>query len=407
MNTGYKIATIQGISWMGGFKVLSKLFSLVRIAILARLLSPAQFGIFGIATIALAFFDTMSQTGIGVFLVQEKKRMREYLDSAFVVSIIRGLIIFIIVYVSAPIVANFFGSSESVDVIKLISFVALTRGFINPARVIFVKDLKFKWEFEFSMVIFLVDAIVSVLATYILRSSEGIVWGLIVGAIAEVCMSYIFIKERPKFGFDKTKIFRLYSQGRWITGTSILTYFFEQGPDLFIGRLFSTTYLGIYQAAYRISTAPIIEIVRMINQVTFPVYVNLMSDTLRLKSAVIKTSFSIMALLVAFGILLHLFAFWVVRLILGNNWLEVVPFLRVLIIYSLLRAFIISLNPFFYAVRKQEYITQVTFVGFCVFMVSVIPLMKLFGVFGSVYALTLASIASLPVIYYYLRKGLL
>ena len=123
--------TLRGFFWMGFLRVSTRVVAFIKIAILARLLTPSQFGVYGIAFLVLAFLEITTESGINVFLIQEKERIENYINTAWLVSILRGIVIFLaIIYFSSPI-ASFFNMTESKPLIVLISFVPLIKGFIN------------------------------------------------------------------------------------------------------------------------------------------------------------------------------------------------------------------------------------------------------------------------------------
>src|SRR3989344_3574656 len=107
---GYKYAALVGISWITLFRILTRLLTFVRLAVLGRLLTPAQFGYFGIAALLLSLLEILTETGINVFLVQKKGNINEYINSAWIVSIARGILLALIIFLSAPFIATFFNS---------------------------------------------------------------------------------------------------------------------------------------------------------------------------------------------------------------------------------------------------------------------------------------------------------
>src|SRR3990167_805663 len=129
----YKSLFVKGLSWSFALRGLSRLLTYVRIAILARILTPAQFGIFGIATLVLTFLEIMTETWINVFLVQQSEDVDSYVSTAWVISIVRGLLITISIVVSSRLISEFFHSPDSLPVLLLISIVPFIRGFINPS----------------------------------------------------------------------------------------------------------------------------------------------------------------------------------------------------------------------------------------------------------------------------------
>ena len=144
---GYLRNTIKGVSWIATLRIATRIITLLRTVLLARLLVPSQFGVFGIASLILAFFEVLTETGVNVFLIQQKKDIKEYIDSAWIVSIIRGAVLSLSIVLLAPFIASFFSSQESHGVILFIAIIPFIRGFINPAIITLQKDLQFHKEF--------------------------------------------------------------------------------------------------------------------------------------------------------------------------------------------------------------------------------------------------------------------
>lgn len=401
---GYFKETVKGLSWMGGLRVTTRLIALVKLAILARILVPSQFGIFGIAFLVLAFLEILTETGINVFLIQEEEEIKNYINTAWVVSILRGILISLIMVFSAPFISSFFKSPESLPILLFISIIPFLRGFINPAIVRFQKELRFNKEFILRFSVFAFDALIAIIFTYLTRSAMGLVWGLAGGALIEVFLSFWIISPKPRFAFEPIKVKKVISRGKWVTFAGIFNYLFHQGDDIVVGKLLSTTSLGLYQMAYKISTLPISEVAEIFGRVTFPVYVKISTNRQRLKRAFLKTTLGISALVVPFGVLLFLFSREVVLIILGEQWLEAVPVLKVLSIFGVVRAISGSSSALFLAIKKQEYVTALTFVSILGLAASIIPLVQKYGIVGAGISATIGSVLALPVIIYLLIK---
>ena len=112
--------------------------------ILARFLLPLDFGVMGIALLAIAALETFSQTGFSAALIQKKESSEEYLDTAWTVSVLRGVILFAGLAAAAPLVARFFESPAARPVLQLIATAMLFRGSANIAVVYFLKELDFR-----------------------------------------------------------------------------------------------------------------------------------------------------------------------------------------------------------------------------------------------------------------------
>jgi len=401
---GYSGETVKGISWMSGFRMVSRVVAFLKMAVIARILTPAQFGIYGIATLILALLEILTETGINVILIQSKKGIDEYNNSAWVVSIIRGVIISLCLIASAPFIASFFNTPSAMNILLLISLVPFIRGFINPAEVKFQKDLKFHYEFWFRTAIFTFDAVVAVITVILTHSVYSLVWGLTAGALLEVIISFTMIKPLPKLNIRKDYFNEIFHKGKWITAYGVLSYIAENGDNFTVGKVMGASALGIYEMAYNISTLPISEITDVVSKVVFPVYTKMVEDKQRLKSAFAKSTLVISILTILMGLILFVFPSQLISLVLGDKWLSAVPVLRVLAVYGVLRAIFGSTSALFLAVEKQRYVTNMTFVRFAGLAITIYPLVKTFGIIGAGYSALLSVVIEIPVITFYVWK---
>jgi O-antigen/teichoic acid export membrane protein len=401
---GYSTNAIKGLSWMGVLRVVIRSMTVVRIAILARLLTPAQFGIFGIASLVLSFVEVFTEFGVNIFLVQLKENIKEYVSSAWIVSIFRGIVISLIILLSAPLIAYFFHSQDSVNTIRLIAIAPFIRGFINPVIIQFQKELQFNREFFLRSTLYLFEAIVAITLTFVTRSINSLAWALIASASLEVIFSFVFLKVKPELKIEGKKIKQILSCGRWITLAGIFNFLFHNGDNIVVGRMLGVQALGYYDNAYNVSMLPITEIGDVVQQVTLPVYSRIHSDRERLWNAFKKTLLGVICLTLPFGLLLIFFSNQLVNLFLGSQWLPVVPVLRVLAIFGVARAISGTPSSLFYAIGKQSYVTVITLVSFLALAISIVPLVYWFGLLGAGYSVIFATFSAIPVVIYYLVK---
>jgi O-antigen/teichoic acid export membrane protein len=401
---GYLKQTLNGISWMGALRAVTRSLALIKIAILARILLPAQFGVYGIATLVLGLLEILTETGINIFLIQQKEKIDEYVDSAWVVSIVRGFLIGIAIFILAPFIASYFKTPNATFILYLVSFVPVIRGFINPSCVKYQKNLEFNKQFKYDSIIFFVDAVFAISLGIITKSENSFIIAMIVSAVLEVVLSFIYFKPTPKFVFEKEKTLKVIHRGKWITGAGIANYLFQNIDDILVGRMLGTASLGVYQQAYKISTLPVSEVGEVFNKVTFPIYVNLKEDRLRLRQAFLKTLAIICLLVIPFGIIVFKFPEQIINFVLGPNWLGATAVLQLLAIYGCLKAISNSFFSLFLGIEKQEAVTYITLISTICLVAILYPLIKIFGVLGAGYATIIATIFSLPLlIYFYLK----
>ena len=400
---GYFKDTLKGISWMSGLSILTKAVAVFKIAILARILSPSQFGSYGIALLILGFLEVLTETGINVFLIQEKDETEKYLNSAWVVSIIRGTLIAILILITAPLVLTFFKTPEVANLLYLVSAVAFVRGFINPMEVSFQKGLKFMKVFFFQGSLYIVDALVAVTLGILTHSESAMIISMLVAAVTEVILSFI-IFQRPRLILEKEKFLKVIHSGKWITGAGIFSYIFQNIDNVVVGKFLGTTSLGFYQQAYTVSTLPVTGVSDIFNKVMFPVFVKISGESKRLKAAFYKAFGIIFLLAVAFGLILLFFSHPIILLFLGNKWLSIEPVLKVLAIFGILKAGLNSTYSLFLSLKMQKVVMLSEFFGIVGMGASIYPMVARYGILGAGYSTIIAVIFSLPVVIFNLNK---
>ena len=401
---GYFKDTLKGIGWMAGLQIITQGLGIVKIAILARILLPSQFGVYGIAALALSLIEILTETGINVFLVQNKDNIGKYISTAWVVSIIRGILISFLIFSSSFFVAEFFKNPDTLALLMLVSVVPLIRGFINPSVAKFQKGLQFHKEFYYRSGIFLIETIAAIVLIVVMKNPIALIYSLIAGAIFEVIISLFLIKPMPIIEFNKKIFKKIISRGKWITGAGIFSYLFQNADNAVVGKMLGTGALGIYDMAYSISTLPLNEISDIVARVTFPVYVKMSDDKKRLRRAYVRTILLTVGMVSPILLLFLLFPEQLILLFLGENWIQAADVLRVLAIFAMFSVLGSPSGAVFYAVKKQKYLTVISIISFAVMIISIFPLINKFGIIGAGIAEILGSLAALPFMFFYLIK---
>jgi O-antigen/teichoic acid export membrane protein len=403
---GYTKNVITGISWTWALTLSTRVISFLSIILLARILNPSQFGIYGIAMLVMALLEVLTETGVNVILIQEKGKIEAILDSAWVVSIIRGIVIAALMLVLSPFVALFFNSPSSLTALLLLAIVPFLRGFINPSEIRFQKELNFKKEFLYRLIILVFGTSISISLALITHSVNSLILGLIAGVILQVLLSFLFISPRPRFVIDRKYFSGILNNGKWITLSGIFNYLFHNFDNIVVGRLLGTGGLGLYEMAYNISMLPITDVSDVISKVTFPVYAVISDDTRRLRKAFLKTLLFVSMVSIPFGIILIVFPYEIVKLVLGQKWLGIVDVLRILVLFGVIRAISGSSSALFMSLKKQKYVTVITLVSILSLAVTIVPLVMKYGISGAGISALIGSLAALPFILYFTIKVL-
>ncbi len=403
---GYTRQTIKGISWAGSFRIVTRAVSFLRTAILARLLLPVDFGFFSIASLVLAISELITETGINIILVQKKEEIDKYIDTAWVISIMRGVLIGLVILLTAPFVSSFFSMPQAYTLLIWIAAVPVVRGFINPSVVKLLKDLHFQKEFYYKTSIFLVESAVSILFAIILKSPIALVYGLLAGAVFEVTISFVLLSPRPRFNIKKRYMYVIFSHGKWLTANGVINYLYQNLDNIVIGKMLGAATLGIYDVAYKISLLPLTEVADVVGRTAFPVMVKINDDVNRLRRAYYKSLLLISIVSFMITLLILVFPSQIIQILLGDQWISAVGILQLLAVFGLLRAILLSLTHPFYARQKQMHMTIIGAVGLLGLGVTVVPFVVMWGVNGAVYSAIFGTLLSYPIAIYFLKKVL-
>lgn len=386
--------------WVFALRVSDVSLGLIKLLILARLLAPSDFGLLGVAFLIIATLDTFSQTGLDTALIQMKDDIKDYLNSVWSLNIIRGFILYIILFVSAPYVSIFFNSPESTLIIRVVGITIFLRNFTNAGIIYFQKELEFNKLFLCGFSSTIANFIVSVIAAFILKSVWALVFGQLADCLTGVVVSYFFRPHRPSFILDIDKVKKLFRFGKWVFISSILVFLFNQGDDFFVGNLLGVTALGFYQMAYKISNMPATEITHMISKVTYPAYSKIQDNLPRLRDAYLKIlkltaflSFPVAGLIFALAP-----DFTIV--ILGEKWMPMVPAMQVLVLWGLIRSIGATTGPVFYSVGKPKIATKLQSFQLILLMIFLYPLTIQWGILGTSLAVVLASAVTNIVVFF-------
>lgn len=348
----------KGGVWMTGIRVLSQGSYLVMLLVLARLLSPHDFGMLGIALLTLSATKKFSNIGINTALIQRKaKDIDEYLNTAWVLNIGRGALIAVVLFLAAPFIARFFGEPNSglPAVIRVIGFSPLMYGLQNPAVVYFQKDLEFHKEFVYQTTSSFVRFGVGVGYAFV----SPTVWALVAAYMGvnatKLLLSYTLHDYRPWPSVDRTALSELVDYGKWITGSSITHFIYSEGDDAFVGWFLSATALGFYQYAHRIADMPASQFTEVITTVTFPAYSKLQDDPEGLRNALLGTTrlVAVVAFPVSVGTALIAPSF--VPVVLGEEWTPMVLPLQLLSVFGLIHAITRHFGGVFNALGRPDY----------------------------------------------------
>lgn len=377
---------------------LNRLIQLAKVVILARLLPPEEFGILGIGFLVLAVFEHFSQLGIKQALIQRKeKKIDEYLDTAWTLQIVRGLILTSALFVLAPFAATWFGEPRATNVIRVLGIGPLLLGLQNPGIVYFKKNLQFHRRFGYQLSGTVVNFVVAVALGLLIGNVWALVAGSVAGNIISIFTSYVLHGYRPWPAFEVDRAREIIDYGKWIFGSSITKFLGNQGDDVFVGWLFGATPLAFYQMGYRFSNAPATELADVISVVTFPGLSQVQGDDRKLRKGYFRTLrlTTFLAFPTAVGVAVVAPTF--VRAFLGTAWIPTIPIMQALALWGALRAIGATSIPVFNTLARPDIGTKISAVRVLLIALAIYPAATRFQLLGVAAVIVGAAVVTIPI----------
>ncbi|MBL4829983.1 MAG: lipopolysaccharide biosynthesis protein [Aliivibrio sp.] len=314
---------LQSSIWLYIGQWVGRLIGFVSTLILARILTPDDFGVIASAMIVTNIFFVLSTTGMNEYLLRKKKIIDIELHTAWSINIILQCIVSFSIFFSAELIANFFEDQRLIDVLRISALVPIILSINNIGMLKFEKDLNYKPIFKITLLAQIFAFVTKISLAYYLKSYWAFVIAELVDVSVRVICSYIICSFKPKFKFDNWKDQWRFSQ--WMLAKGFFSTIRYKIDNILIMKFFSSTALGIYTVSKDLATLPAGQIITPMMK---PLYVGLSNELDNLSVFTDKVQKSIFATAmiifpIAFGI--SAVSSNLVNVLLGQQWLQATP----------------------------------------------------------------------------------
>lgn len=390
----------MGALWLAGAKVFARLLTTVRLILLAAILPQDQIGLFGLAAVVMQLLETLSQTGMQTALIQRKGNVQEYLGTAWVTQVVRGIILSIATLLLADNFEVFFDKAGVASLLYILALVPVCFGIQNIGLVLLHRELRFSKVVGIQVGSAFVDLILSLLVALQTPSAIALVWGRVGAAIFTAIASFVLEKRWGNFSFSMSKSYELFSFGVWVFISAILSFTLVRGGDIVIGKLLTLEDLAVYQIAYALACGPIMEVMAVIGGTALPAYSQLQHQHTRLSSAFLRilasSSFLASLSIVGFAILAEDFT----ALFFGPEYKMMATLLPPLAIWGACRGLGASNSVLFLGIGRPAIATVFQFFMLILFLVGLIPISIRYGIMGTVLSLALIGLSAQALRYF-------
>jgi PST family polysaccharide transporter len=323
-------SAISGVKWSGISLLGRRILSLLTTIILARLLSPSDFGLVAMAAVLIGFIELFQDLGTASAVIQRKDPSQALLASLFWLNAGFGFAAMLVLYLASPLAGAFYREPQVIPVMQVLSLSFLLSGLSNLQKSLLERNLEFDKLARIEIGTTLFATLVGITAALLGHGVWSLVYQMLAGNVVGTLLLWSASGWRPSWQFEWPEIRSVMGFSLNLTGASIFNYFARNADKFLIGRFLGSEDLGYYDLAYRLMQIPLQGISAVVGRVMFPLYSRMQDDAGQFGRTYLKVASAIA--LISFPLMLGLTALAgpFVLTLFGAVWMPVIPLLLIL-----------------------------------------------------------------------------
>lgn len=294
-----KNKTIQGVAWSGIDNVVQTSVTFVVSIVLARLLSPDDYGLIGIIAIFTSICTSLINGGFTTALIRKKDASDDDYCTAFFCNISISLVLYVLIYICSPFIAGYFGRGELVNLTRVASLGMIFGALAMVQQTRLTIRIDFKSQTKITLIASVVSGIIGITMAFWGFGVWSLVAQLLISQILSMVLLWIVNKWTPRLKFSSKSFHDLFGFGWKMMVSSVLNTVWKELYQVVIGKFYSPATLGQYTRSQQFSKLLSSNLTTVIQRVTYPVLSNIQDDRERLVIAykkIIKTTMFVTAI---------------------------------------------------------------------------------------------------------------
>jgi len=342
---------VRGGSWLllsnGGERVLR----FVRMMVLARLLTPRDFGLMGLVALAVSITDAVAFAPTNQAIIQHPSGgTKAFLNTSFTIAVMRGIIVAGALCLLAPQVAAFFDEPELTQMVRIVALVPILTGLANPAVQLFMKELAFRQWATYRVASALLAVGVTIGLGWYLRNAWALVYGLVAEQGILLILSYLVVPRRPSFSWDRESARAVLGFCRRALAIPAILMLCMQAPAILLGKLADASSVGTFVLLLTVAEIPTRFVGQPLGQMTYPFFAKLLDDMRGLRSMWERVTLSAVLVGILCCTCFVLFPGQIVHIAYGNQYVQWAGVLRILALYGLARFVLANISSVLWAI---------------------------------------------------------
>ncbi|TXD47751.1 lipopolysaccharide biosynthesis protein [Polaribacter sp. IC073] len=333
-----KQKAIKGVSWSFIDNIANSGITFLVGIVLARLLSPEEFGILGMIAVFIAVSNSIVDSGFSSALIRKVDIKNRDYNTVFYFNMVLGVILYILLYFSAPLISRFFNEPILIAVTRVMGLLLIINSFGIVQRTLLIKEVDFKTQTKVSLIASISSGVIGIGMAV---AGYG-VWSLVAQQVIRQLLNSIFLwvfnTWRPVFEFSKASFKELFGFGSKLLVSGIIDTLYSNIYYVVIGKYFSANELGLFTRAKQFSLFISGNLTSIVQKVSYPLLCNIQNES---NDELLKKTYQRIikaTMLVTFSCMLGLAAVAkpLILLLIGEKWLPSIIFLQILCFAAML-----------------------------------------------------------------------
>ncbi|HEY5510812.1 MAG TPA: lipopolysaccharide biosynthesis protein [Prolixibacteraceae bacterium] len=325
-----KRKTVNGFFWSSLEMLFSQGQGILYGIVLARLLSPNEFGLLGMVTIFIAIAQVFVDSGLSQALIRKQNCTEIDYNTIFWVNIVIGIVAFVVIWILAPYIADFYEKPELINLTRVLALAIIISSLTLNQQTIITKNLDFKTLTKSSVLGTLVAGILSILMAIYGFGVWSLVWRVIINQAVRSLVLWYYNRWLPNFTYSKVILKEHFLFGSNLLLISVVAAIYKSFYNMIIGKNYPVSTLGYYTNAEQYSNMPATSISAITNKVSYPVLSEMQYDNARLRQSIKKLIETVMyiSFIIMFG--LAAVSRPLLTILLGAKWIPSIIYFQIL-----------------------------------------------------------------------------
>ncbi len=391
--TGTLSKAINAGKWSFFGLVTQKVLSLGTFFILARLLTPKDYGIITVVLMFVGVLTTLSMPGFEKAMIQKKDDIDQYVDVFWTFNFLRSCGLALIIFLLTPWVAGFFQITDatSILVLRLSGLLSVIQAASNMGSLFFVRGLDYKRVFYCDVTGQIAFLVAALPWAYFRPSVVALFAGYLAQYSTITILQYILHSHRPHFSYYFKRLKDLTHYGKWVMAQNVLTQANSIVESTVVGRILGTRDLGLYSRANSIASLPSSTIVQLVYKIGFPAYARIQDSIQKVTQGFIKSLDIALSLTLPFLFLIIFAGGPLVSILLGSKWIDMTLTMKILVVSLTLEGLSTIIYPILEGVGKVDVRFKILFLQIILTLPLMVFFANIYGIAGAAFGITLAS----------------